>query len=387
MVCDKSRWAGRLALCFALAWIALATTPAHAAGPDAACTPQFPLESGHTPNWLGADAAYSIPLPDGRDVWIFGDTLYGQNRVVNGDTPTMVRNSIGISTCHAGQWKLNYVIRKDAGTQPQDFFPARLPHTWYWALDGFVSGRDLWVTLLCMRNDPNSKTPAMSFATCGTDLAHIPDPGADPQQWKVQITPLVPDGAHSYPSAAAVVSAGDAYIFALLESGTRPQLATRIPLNGLGNPAGHLQYLARNGKWENGFDPQHAMEVMKQGSPELSIRYHPELHKWLAVMFAPGAFSSTILLRSALRLTGPWTDGETIYKVPEMQPANSAYDKDTDCYAAKEHPEFEHGDLVFTYVCNTLSVPKLATNLNIYYPQVVRMPLPMAAGGTLTSSK
>lgn len=387
MVIVLKKWSARAGLLFALAFAASIAKPALAAGPDAACTPQFPLEHGQPLNWLGADAAYSIPLHDGRDVWIFGDTLYGQKRIINGDTPQMVRNSIGISTCKAGQWKLNYIIRKDAEGRPQDFFPARVPHTWYWALDGFVSGRDLWVTLLCVRSEPSAKSQAMAFETCGTDLAHISSPGPDPQQWKMQIMPLVPDGAHAYPSATAVVSAGNAYIFALLESGTRPLLATRIPLSGLGAPAAHLEYLTGSGKWQSGFDPKNAKDVMKQGSTELSIRYHPELHKWLAVMFAPGAFSSTILLRSAPRLTGPWTEGETIYKVPEMQPAKPGYDKDTFCYAAKEHPEFEHGDLVFTYVCNTFAVPKLATNLNIYHPQVVRMPMPANSGGTPENAK
>jgi len=42
------------------------------------CTPSFPFKD----SWWGADAAYSIPLPDGRSIWIFGDTLYGDRRVV-----------------------------------------------------------------------------------------------------------------------------------------------------------------------------------------------------------------------------------------------------------------------------------------------------------------
>ena len=376
MEINLKKWAARGGLLFALSCAALPGSRAWAASPDSACTPNFTLQQGQPLGWLGADAAYSIPLPDGRDVWIFGDTLYGEKRVVNGDTPQMVRNSIGISTCKAGHWNLTYVIRKDAQGHPQSFFPPRVANTWYWALDGFVSGRDLWVTLLCVRNLPNAKFQAMGFETCGTDLAHISSPGPDPQKWKMQILPLVADGAHAYPSATAVVSGKDAYLFALKESGTRPLLATRIPLKGLDDPAAHLQYLASDGAWEQGFAPQNAMPVMKQGSPELSIRYHPELHRWLAVMFAPGQLSSTILLRTAPKLTGPWTEGQSIFQVPEMQPGNPRYDKDTFCYAGKEHPEFEHGDLVFTYVCNTFAVPKLATNLGIYFPQVVRMPMP-----------
>lgn len=79
-------------------------------------------------------------------------------------------------------------------------------------------------------------------------------------------------------------------------------------------------------------------------------------------------------------MTGPWTEGQPIYRVPEMQPTTPGYDKDTFCYAAKEHPEFERGDLVFTYVCNTFAVPRLAINLGIYHPKVVRMAMPANAG-------
>jgi hypothetical protein len=354
----------------------LAAAPsALAAAADGGCTPQFPLEHGQANGWLGADAAYSIPLPDGRDVWIFGDTLYGEHRVVQASIPQMVRNSIGISTCADGRWKLRYAIRRDAQGHPASFFQQQHADTWYWALDGFVAGRDLWVTLLCVRNAP-AQNAAMAFETCGTDLARIENPGPDPQTWKIDYFPLVPDGTHAYPSAAAVVDSGDAYIFALNEKGTRPLEATRIPLAGLSDPKGNLQYLANDDQWKPGFDPASAAEVMHQGSPELSIRYHPELKQWIAVIFDPAAFSSKILLRTAPALTGPWSEGQVIYTVPEMQHTTPGYDKSTFCYAAKEHPEFEHGDLVFTYVCNTFDVPKLATNAGIYFPRVVRTAMP-----------
>jgi hypothetical protein len=161
----------------------------------------------------------------------------------------------------------------------------------------------------------------------------------------------------------------------LYESGGRPLQVTRIPLTGLNDPKAHLEYLADDGTWKAGFDPTKAKAVMKNGITELSIRYHPERKQWVAVMFEPVGFSSKILLRTAPELTGPWTEGAVIYQVPEMQPG-PGYDKNTFCYAAKEHPEFEAGDLVFTYVCNTMNVPSLVTNQKIYFPQVVRMPMP-----------
>lgn len=366
-----------LDLVFLLAFALLFSSAAWARD-DTACTPRFPLQTGQHDGWLGADAAYSIPQPNGPDVWIFGDTLYGTHRVVHGNEPAMVHNSIGISTCGSrGQWQIRYYIRKNAEGRPVSFFHPQHPHTWYWALDGFRSGNDLWITLLCIR--ASGKPSAMGFATCGTDLARIHSPGTDPLSWKIAYFPLVADGADAYPSASAVVVGKYADIFALDEKGARPLIACRIPLDGLNDPQTSLEYLARDGQWKKGFDPENAKAVMSPGISELSIRYHPRLKKWLAVMFDPQAFSSHILLRTAPSPTGPWSQGHVIYTVPEMQPGTPGYDKNTFCYAGKEHPEFEHGDLVFTYVCNTFAVPKLATNLNIYFPRAVRMPMPQFA--------
>jgi hypothetical protein len=359
---------------FSAILLVLVAANARAQGVDARCTPDFPLQTGQALGWLGADAAYSIPLAGGRDLWIFGDTLYGPQRVVHGSDPLMVRNSIGVSTCRGGHWTLNYTIRRDAQGKPADFFHAQHANTWYWALDGFRVGSDVWVTLLCIRATDDMS--GMGFATCGSDLAQIQSPGPDPQQWKISYFPLVADGVHAYPSAATVVDGRYADLFALDEQGSKPLIAARVPLKGLDDPQGNLEVLARDGRWVKGFNPANAQAVMTPGTSELSIRYHPELKRWLAVMFDPTAFSPKILLRSAPAATGPWSEGQTIYSVPEMKPDAPGYDKDTFCYAGKEHPEFEHGDLVFTYVCNTFSVPKLASNMSIYFPRVIRMPMP-----------
>lgn len=335
------------------------------------CTPSFPFRDG----WWGADAAYSVPLPDGRDVWIFGDTLYGEKRVVEDNQPRMVRNSIGISRCNQDEWHLDYVIRQSAGG-PADFFQSQRKGTWYWALDGFVHGNDLWVTLLCMRNARMKRRDGFDFETCGADLAKVSDLGVDPQKWKVAYFPLVKDGVRAYPSASAVVDGGYVYLFALYEKGTRPLLVTRIALTRLDAPARNLQYLSKAGTWKPGLTPGDAMPVMKSGSSELSLRYHPDLKQWLAVMRSPEISSDAILMRRASDMTGPWGEEKAIYQIPEMQKGSVGYDKNVICYAAKEHPEFEQaGSLLITYVCNTTKVSDLVTHLNIYVPKVVQLPL------------
>jgi hypothetical protein len=233
------------------------------------------------------------------------------------------------------------------------------------------------VTLLCIRSAPKTTSAALGFETCGTDLARVSGLENDPQQWSVAYFPLVSDGVHAYPSATAVVDGEYVYLFALHEAAPRPMLLTRIPLSGLDSPAGHLQYLSKSGHWKPGLTPADAMHVMKQGNTELTVRYHPGLKKWIAILNYPKLFSDQIIVRTASRLEGPWSEGKVIYRIPEMQKGSPGYDKDTFCYAAKEHPEFRQpGSFLITYACNTMNVQKLASDLDIYFPKVVRVPFP-----------
>jgi Domain of unknown function (DUF4185) len=345
------------------------------------CVPSFPFQQ----KWQGADAAYSIPLRDGRVIWIFGDTLYGDERLVTGEEPRMVHNTIGISTCMDGKWKIDYAIKKDARGNPDSFFkPPQNNGTYYWALDGVAHNvqhnDELWITLVCVRNVPNSNAFALGFEICGTDLAHVTGVDGDPQNWKVAYFPLVPESVHANPSASALIEDDYLYIYTLYEVGNRPQILTRIPLKGLGDPRKNLQYLGSDDKWHDGIDPAKAKVIMKTGASEMSVRYHPELKKWVAVMVDPQIFSDKVILRTSPSLIGPWTDGEVIYRIPILQKSDPKYDADTFCYADKEHPEFEQaGELLFTYVCNTMKPRKLLAEPNIYFPQVVRMPMPDAA--------
>ena len=345
---------------------------AETAGPDSACTPKFPFLDG----WLGSDVGSSVRLPDGRDFWIFGDTLYGEKRVVTGNDPRMTRNSIGVSTCKNGEFDIHYTIRRNG--KEADFFTPRLPNTWYWAINGAYYKGDLWVTLLCVKAVPNDKSFALGFKGCGADLAHITGiSNPDPQKWKIDYLELVPDGPESYPSAVAIFEKQYLYIFSINDFGDRAQIVTRVPVSKLREPKKNLEYLAADGKWKSGFEPKDAKAVMAKGSSEFTIRFHPELKKWLAVRFEPAWMSSKIIVQSADDLLGPWSDPTQVYDVPEMHKENKGYDPDTFCYAAKEHTEFEKpGELVFTYVCNSMKPPKVVDLTNIYFPQVVRMKMP-----------
>jgi hypothetical protein len=115
---------------------------------------------------------------------------------------------------------------------------------------------------------------------------------------------------------------------------------------------------------------------MDAGVSELSVRYHPRQKEWIAVQFDPNE-AGTILLRTAPQITGPWTAGRVIYRVPELETSVREKNPDRACYAAKEHVEFgDENTILVTYVCNS-TVPKtLVSQLDIYVPRSVSLPIP-----------
>jgi hypothetical protein len=74
---------------------------------------------------------------------------------------------------------------------------------------------------------------------------------------------------------------------------------------------------------------------------------------------------------------GPWSKPKTLgVKIPEVDPNSTLYDKNSFCYAGKEHIEFARNkNLVVTYVCNSAENMQRQTsfirrNLFLYRPVV-----------------
>jgi len=172
---------------------------------------------------------------------------------------------------------------------------------------------DLWITLLCVRTSPKTTSAAFGFEICGTDLAHVTGLDRDPQDWKVSYLSLVADGVHANPSASTVIEGDFLYIFTLDENGKRPEIFDQNSSRRTYRSAKNLQYLDRM----NGGSRVWSLPRQRQCGTwraEMTVRYHPELKNWIALLVDPNIFSAKILLRTSPSLTGPWTDGEVIYQ-------------------------------------------------------------------------
>jgi hypothetical protein len=139
--------------------------------------PLFPYENG----WLGADAAYSIPLGSGQSLWPFGDTFVGRPRQDRAHNEPACRGTrsvslnVTISTARCGT----------SGTgmyqpHPRAFFDLA-GADWFWPLDGFIAQGSLHVVLEEMHA---VGTGAFGFGNSAVILATIPNFTS----WRLRLT-------------------------------------------------------------------------------------------------------------------------------------------------------------------------------------------------------
>lgn len=333
----------------------------------------------YTQGWLGADDAYSVPIGPNKSVWLFGDTFVANSHTrLRSQYKVMVRNSVGVSVCEpSASCTMRYFWQKLDGSKPRSFFDTETDDLWYWPLDGFLDRKSLYIALLAVRNKPGATSEdAFGFEIVGTRLAIINDAEIQPEKWHTTIqdltdarlwagTSIVPDGKYILWYTQVNKGEGHGYMTAI-----------RIPREDMANASRAWEYLRKDGQWVTGLAREDAMHLIEQPISEMSVRYHPSIHKWLALSTGPEFPSPRAVVRSADSPIGPWSSPQTLYEFPEMKRDNPGYDRDTFCYAVKEHTDFTDTEIALTYACNSMVVAKTIANMNIYRPRVVILDLP-----------
>ena len=355
-------------------------------------SPYFPYVQG----WLGADDAYSVPLGNGKILWLFGDTFVAMPPALKRDASLgFIRNSIAISSCASQSCTFAYYWPGKTTPHPDSMFVAP-GKDWYWPLDGFVYQGTLYIALMQMHAEGSG---AFGFAFSGVQLASIANYQADPSKWTIRYQDLN-RGGNAVPGVTIVVNHGPqgnpdpknpkgadfVYFFTLVQDGVPGPLHTgllRLPLSelkGAARPANKKwEYFRSDSSWaawpeaDSSLPKDHA--AVSPGATEMTVRYHDSTKQWLAVL--PAAFGSEAVYSLSPSMTGPWSEAKTLYPYPEMRAGNPNYSNGVFCYAAKEHVELEQpGQIFFTYACNTKDVADVTKNTDLYYPVVVTRPLP-----------
>jgi hypothetical protein len=229
------------------------------------------------------------------------------------------------------------------------------------------------------------------------DLARIENPYESPERWQIRISTLSND-PRALPGSAFVVNGDHLHAFTFLDrdDGRSPRILTRLPLAALetwqSELAQELETLDASGRYVRGLRPDRALVLMEDDATEMSVHFDPSLGRWLAIYSTPMPASlrnapSTISVRSAPRLEGPWSEPRALYEIPETGPdSEGRLDPNLFCYAAKAHPQFAPaGRLLITYVCNLFArdtgevapvLRRLAETPSLYRARAVSLPVP-----------
>lgn len=359
----------RRALALCLAALVLACAPA--AQIAVAPLPEFDAAFSRRSGWIGGDGAHSVPLADGSLLWTFGDSLIGEVREGRREIAFFVHNAIALQrgkTLDASQ--LSFHFGRGPAGEPAAFFAGRRGGGGRWPFHGRQGREGLFLFLLEV--EPAAGPPAFAFSPAGGLLAVIENPGAPPEDWRVELHEIPWGNPERRFGQAVVAEEGETLVFGTREEKgpggpVRHLLLARAPAEALADFASWRFYDGQG--WSAAVEE--ARPLLSGIAPEFSVSRLPGTGGWVLVA-SEEALSPRILLRFAPRPEGPWGEAIAVYSCPE-----AAADARVFCYAAKAHPALSSrpGELIVTYVANATDPGLLLSRPELYRPRFLRITL------------
>ncbi|HEX6962456.1 MAG TPA: DUF4185 domain-containing protein [Lacipirellula sp.] len=361
---------------FALAHLNSAT--AQSSGPSATVEP---AAAGVTVRYLGkqfldnhvnvtgADGATSFVLPDGNALWVFGDTVEGPFESIHGlDLAPLRSNTAAVvppQDASDGVRNFRFLATND-NKRPRQIIPFAEDEdpakTRLWAIHGATIGSNVYlfyhrISLLAgVDVFENFRLEGMGVAradAAALDFTRLAFRDGSKELWKLD-----------QPTFGVWVEKTDDYVYLWgslmtgvflarvppkqIEQLDQYEYLTKAPT--LKNPTSEVQ-------WSRRFEPS-AM-LFDSVPNEMSAAYNPHLKRHLAI-HALGR-DGQIVMRTAPRRTGPWSEPQVIYDVKRRKPTDMVY-------AAKEHPELarDGGRRMYVTFVNSAS----------YIPELIEVRLP-----------
>jgi hypothetical protein len=321
------------------------------------------------PRWLGADGAYTIDLGDGRVLWLFGDSFIATTSADSRSASTMVRNSIAVMTGH----DLLTASMQFAWTasSPPDAFVTEDGSNWFWPADGVRVPNG---PLVMFMNEQTSSSGGLGFAATGYHAVIVSDPSGAPTSWQpasIAVAPA-PYDATAAVACSVVDPASDTLVALLVDGSNHHGRLVRWPMASVA--AGDLTSPAwwSGSQWTS--DGSSVAVVIDNGATECSLSQLAD-GTWLHVS-SQGFGATTIAIRTAPRIEGPWSDPDDVFEPPESQVPNAFV------YAGKAHPTLTthapDATLVVSYANNSFTFSDLFAPANVdtlYWPHVAELTL------------
>jgi hypothetical protein len=312
----------------------------------------------------GMDGATSTLVPSGESLWVFGDTVEGPFKSIHGlDLSRLRSNTAAIvprQDPSRGIKQFRFLATAD-GKRPRQIVPFAAGEDpavhRVWAIHGVYLAQRLYlfyhrITLL------KGVDVFASFQLDGMGIARA-DGMAEFRFERL----VAPDGSHEFwkgnePSFGVFVEQADDHVYlwgclqtAMYLARVRPDSIEDITSYEYLVEAPSSTHPNVKPRWARRFEP--TAKLFDAVPNEMSATYNRYLDCYVA--FHSLHREHKIVMRTSPRITGPWSDGEIVFRPERIADGDLIY-------AAKEHPELaqDNGRVMYiTFVNSTTYVPQL----------------------------
>ena len=297
-----------------------------------------------TEGWTGGDATYSTKLPNGKQLWLFGDTFIdqvGENgkrtsiRLINNSL--VLQDNDELTTYHGG-----------TTIKPKAFVTPPEANRWYWPGDATSTIDTLYVFMQGFGNDTGG---AWDFYRTSIDLLKM-----NPETLEIYKNQRVLEPPEITFGSAILEDTNYTYLYGVKAIGFNKHLHVSRTDETL------------NQKWEyfNGenwtIDINESISIFHNVSEQFSVFKDNDIYYLLTQDYALGA---KIKLYKSNSITGPWDGGKIIYCTPETN-------GDIFTYNAFAHQDIQQDSLVISYNVNSFKFTDLK-DVNNYRPYFIKV--------------
>lgn len=316
----------------------------------------------------GVDGIYSVLLPNGNSLWIFGDTFLG---TVNEDgsrdkiDPVFIRNSVAVQS----EFELKTFYGKTGNRDASFLIPPNAPvgevfsedSLWFWPGDAYVEGNEVKIFLSSFYQKSEG---GWGFQWTGTWVASIDYETLD----LISLNKIeIPTNTEIHWGHAVCDKADDfLYVYGL---GSGKPYVARIAKDidsksNVKNADNWMYYDGNN--WTKNINDILPMNEFS-GSEQFSVF---KLEGKFVYLSQAGGFSDEIYALTSSHPYGPWSKAKKIYKVPAFE------NKNLFPYNALAHPQFTNdGKLLISFCVNSFELEDVFEDADNYRPRFVRIPI------------
>jgi len=328
----------------------------------------FQIDSGGV---TGADGAISIALPDGRSVFLMGDSFLGEV-VDNSRDPNsyMMRNSFILLNEEQNKTTALYQGTYD---KPSSFLSppdTTARDTWYWPGHGFA--RDS-VLHLFMSEFYKGKKGQWGFRFYETDYLRLSYPGLE--VLSNQNYPFT-DVTNVHWGHAVVDENPYVYIYGshvdrregLMAEASAHVMRAEVMENGY---LGNFRFFDGS-NWVADPEKSRAMKgISASVSEQFSVFKYND--RYVLLTQQRGMREGAIYTYVSDQPVGPWGNETMVYETTEQK-----QDTTMITYNAMAHPQYiEDGKLLVSYNVNSLNPPDIMEDARKYRPRFLRVPMDM----------